>query len=176
MEFLGHFLGFSGACHDPVLAMPRPLCPELAQKPFYLISCVSCRGMVFACRGMPWFLLQETTQRLVFVSFGSVLARWWFYDFGTWILSLGLVLFGFRTLCRALRTPLRIEILLIQLWPWYFFWLGVRTARASELDFFVHTCSGLQVREYYTPYIVCEGLARMIVYVGLDPMMLLIKA
>ena len=49
-------------------------------------------------------------------------------------------------------------------------------ARASELDFFVHAYAGLHVRENCTPYIVCEGLARMIVYVGLDPMILLIKA
>ena len=83
---------------------------------------------------------------------------------------MGLVLFGFRTWCRVLKAPLRIEILLIRLWPWYFFWLGVRTVRASELDYFVHTCSGLQVREYCTPYNVCEGLARVIVYVGLDAM------
>ena len=49
-------------------------------------------------------------------------------------------------------------------------------ARASELRFFVHACSGLKVREYCTPYNVCEGLARVIIYVGLGPMMLLIKA
>ena len=52
---------------------------------------------------------------------------------------------------------------------------GVRTARASELDFFVHGCSGLKVREYCTPYNVCEGLARMIIYVGLGPMISLLK-
>ena len=40
-------------------------------------------------------------------SFGFVLVRGWFYDFGNWFLSLGLVFFGFRTLCRALRSPLR---------------------------------------------------------------------
>ena len=87
-----------------------------------------------------------------------------------------LVLFGFRTWCRVLKAPLTIEILLIRLWPWYFFWLGIRTVRASELDFFVHACSGLKVREYCTPYNVYEGLARVIFYVRLSPMMLLIKA
>ena len=40
----------------------------------------------------------------------------------------------------------------------------------------MHACAGLQVREYCTPYIVCEGLARINIYVGLGPMILLIKA
>ena len=86
-----------------------------------------------------------------------------------------LVLFGFRTWCRVLKAPLRIEILLIQLWPVFLLTIGVRTVKASELDFFVHACAGLQVREYCTPYNVCEGLARMMIFVGLGPMISLIE-
>ena len=69
----------------------------------------------------------------------------------------------------------KIGILLIRLGPWFFFWLGIRTIRASELEFLFCACSGLEVREYCTPYNVCEGLARVIVYVGLGPMISLIK-
>ena len=61
---------------------------------------------------MPRPLTQDSLQKFVFVSFGFVLARGWFYDFGTWILSLGLVLFGFRKLSRALRNLLRIVTLI----------------------------------------------------------------
>ena len=44
-----------------------------------------------------------------------------------------------------------------------------------KLDLFTHVCAGLQVRGVSTPYIVCEGLARMMVYVGLGPMISLIE-
>ena len=43
------------------------------------------------------------------------------------------------------------------------------------MEFLFCACLGLEVREYCTPYNVCEGLARVIVYVGLGPMILLIK-
>ena len=73
------------------------------------------------------------------------------------------------------KSHLKIGILLIRLGPWYFFGLGVRTIRASELEFFICACSGLMVREYCTPYNVYVGLARLTVYVWLSPMILLIK-
>ena len=64
-----HFLGFSGACHGLVLAKPRLLCPEIAQKRFCPVSCVSCRGLVFALRGHAAALYEGFWAECVFGTF-----------------------------------------------------------------------------------------------------------
>ena len=66
---LRHFLGFSGACHGLVLAKPRLLGPEIAQKWFCLFSCVSCRGMVYALGGHAAALYEGFWAECVFGTF-----------------------------------------------------------------------------------------------------------
>ena len=75
---LRHFLGFSGACHGLVLAKPRLLCPEIVQKRCCIISCVSCRGMVFALRGMPRLCMKDFRQNVFLVLFDVVSIWGWF--------------------------------------------------------------------------------------------------
>ena len=73
-----HFLGFSGASHGFVLAMSRLLCPEMVQKRCCMFSCVPCRGMVLAFRGMPRLLTKDFTQ-IVFLVLFDVVSIWgWF--------------------------------------------------------------------------------------------------
>ena len=91
MEFLGHFLGSAGACHGSVLAMSRPLCPETIMYNFMSTMSrhdVSLQRHVAA-------LASGNNSEACFCIFWRCF-------------SLGLVLFGFRTLNRALRTPLRL--------------------------------------------------------------------
>ena len=83
-----------------------------------------------------------------------------------------IVLCGFRTWCWVLEISFKDWNPIDSAWAVVF----ILTRYSSELEFLFCACSGLEVREYCTPYNVCEGLARVIVYVGLDPMISLIKA